>query len=77
MTHSGFRLQPGMTSGSYADQEGSRYHLARDRPCSVLPSSKLDLRATPATDANQYSIIDVKSRMPVGTIFLKRTLICI
>ncbi len=42
MTHSRFRLQPGMTSGTYADNEGSCYHLARIRPYSVRRSSLCD-----------------------------------
>ena len=29
IAHSGFRLQPGRTGGSYADNEGSCLHLAR------------------------------------------------
>jgi hypothetical protein len=31
-THSGFRMSPGMTSDSYADDEGPCFHLARIRP---------------------------------------------
>jgi hypothetical protein len=32
MTHSRFRLQPGMTSVTYADDEGSCYHFTEDPP---------------------------------------------
>ena len=35
ISYSGFRLQPGITSGFYADDEGSCCHLARIRPYTV------------------------------------------
>jgi len=43
MTNSGVRVQPGMTSGSYADGEGSCYHLARILPNSVMLTKNLVL----------------------------------